>query len=425
MGEFDRAQSIQLGALFLFGFAILGLSLFQLYAVPAQNEEVEFKHEATVEEDFQRLRSAVLNAGADGAPRSVTVSKGPTYPTRFLLANGPEPGGSFRTVSTGTGAFASTAVNFTNVCGLGGTDSLAANHVAYEPDYNYYSERSPHRYENTIYYREGGSSLLNRTGQVFVSPAQSATGGTINIYPIRDSFDSYGTGATTVQFVGGRTGSASYSDFAMTVPTRLSPDQWDQLVPGDDVNTADTGADNMTEFTFTGSWTVNCRPIGVGSAPQQADTDAITGGGDSETEINPNFDTGVIYRESSVRNNDATTVDITFENRGSADREMVEARFAFYSGDGQGSSGGNSGLQSAEFNESTLDYIGAYEDISVTFPSDTDTGKTVPITFSCNNGGYDVGTGDYFVLSIIFEDGTTNTYFIAPSGGKSGKSGCK
>lgn len=190
------------------------------------------------------------------------------------------------------------------------------------------------------------------------------------------------------------------------------------------ISSAGTGT-NELKFTFKSTWTVKCRPVGIGSAPEQAATSAITNDGESGTQINPSFDSGVIYRSASVQNKNKDTVDISFENRGSEAREMVEARLSFYSADGQGGGGGNSGLESAEFGGGTLQYLGAYNDgISVQF--DADEQKTASISFNCAGGNdYVVGSGDYFVLSVILDNGESNTYFIAPSGGKSGSGGCK
>ena len=158
---------------------------------------MEFKHDQALEQDMQELRSALINARSDSGPQSVTVSVRPAYPSRFLLSNGGPAAGSFRTVQTGSGKITSTNVDLANVCGVGDPgdpddpgdqSSVEVNHIVQQPSYNYYSGDSPHRYENTVYYRDTGSSLLNRTGQVFVRPSPSGTGGVISIYPIQGGF---------------------------------------------------------------------------------------------------------------------------------------------------------------------------------------------------------------------------------------------
>jgi len=43
-----RGQSIQIGAVLLFGALIIALAGYQAFVVPQENEQVEFRHSQTV-----------------------------------------------------------------------------------------------------------------------------------------------------------------------------------------------------------------------------------------------------------------------------------------------------------------------------------------------------------------------------------------
>ena len=70
----DRGQSIQIGAVLLFGALIVALAGYQAFVVPQQNERVEFAHSQTVQDDMQDLRNALVSATGEASTRSVSVS---------------------------------------------------------------------------------------------------------------------------------------------------------------------------------------------------------------------------------------------------------------------------------------------------------------------------------------------------------------
>ena len=80
----DRGQSIQIGAVLLFGALIIALSGYQAFVVPQQNEQVEFSHSQTVQDELQDLRNAFVSATGDVSRRSVSVTLGTRYPDRIF-----------------------------------------------------------------------------------------------------------------------------------------------------------------------------------------------------------------------------------------------------------------------------------------------------------------------------------------------------
>lgn len=275
----ERAVSQLIGALFVFAILIFSLVSYQAVIVPSQNKQVEFNHFEEVKDDFRDQRTALVNAGASGETRSASLNLGTRYPSRSIALNAAPASGTYETVQPGDGNIDTTNLDLANLCGLGST--VPVHHTVYRPDYNYLSVDSEQRYENTVYYQPtGGSSLLNRTEQIFIRP--NGSGGTIDLYPLQDSFSRSGTRSTTVDFVGGDTGEitksdGSYTSFTINVPSRISESQWDDtLLPNTNLN---GGPDNVdltvtgenAEFEFTGgNWEIQCHPVGIGEAPDQS-----------------------------------------------------------------------------------------------------------------------------------------------------------
>ncbi|WP_435077910.1 hypothetical protein [Halococcus sp. AFM35] len=98
----ERAVSPVVGFVLMFALVMIVFTLYQSSVVPAQNEEVEFKHSQTVEGQMSKLSGAIQSASADGASRSQTVAIGMNYPTRALAINPGSPAGTLRTSKSHT-----------------------------------------------------------------------------------------------------------------------------------------------------------------------------------------------------------------------------------------------------------------------------------------------------------------------------------
>lgn len=95
--EDDRAQSIQIGAILLFGILIIGLSIFQTVVVPQENGRVEFNGYAETTEDLVTFRNDILTAGTQGGQQAESLKTGVRYPPRAVLVNPGPPVGSVGT----------------------------------------------------------------------------------------------------------------------------------------------------------------------------------------------------------------------------------------------------------------------------------------------------------------------------------------
>ena len=95
----DRAQSIQVGAVLLFGFLILALTLYQAQGVPEENRQVEFEHSQQVGNEMVDLYTAVFDTVVDGEPRTATITLGTEYNNRLFFIYPPPASGTLQTTA--------------------------------------------------------------------------------------------------------------------------------------------------------------------------------------------------------------------------------------------------------------------------------------------------------------------------------------
>jgi hypothetical protein len=98
LGGEDRAQSVQLGAVILFGFIIIGITTYQTTVVPDQNRQIEFNHEQTVRDDMVSLRNSIVAAGTTGNADPAEITLGTRFPSRTLFVNPPPAVGRLQTI---------------------------------------------------------------------------------------------------------------------------------------------------------------------------------------------------------------------------------------------------------------------------------------------------------------------------------------
>ncbi|MFB6155210.1 MAG: Ig-like domain-containing protein [Haloferacaceae archaeon] len=155
----DRGVTVQIGAVLLFGTLIVALSIYQVTAVPTQNEQVEFQHSERVQSQMQDVRGAILRSGATGVSQSERVTLGPTYPGRTFFVNPPPPSGSLATVGTQNPDVRVTIEN-ANATRAGDPETgdywngdprqYETGGLTYRPDYNLYDTAPVTGYENTV-----------------------------------------------------------------------------------------------------------------------------------------------------------------------------------------------------------------------------------------------------------------------------------
>lgn len=231
-----RAQSVQVGAILLFAFLIVALSVTQAYVVPEENGQVEFDHNQRVQSDLVDLRSALLATAATGRPRSTTVQLGTSYPVRAILVNPPPPTGVLRTTDGGvvTVSNATATDDETADYWNGSARSFTTRWLEYDPDYSVYDNAPTTRLEGSVLYNNFSQS----NADLVVEPQTLVRGTDVEVTVLLGDHSVGGSRATSVT---PRVVSAPRADVTVTraaagenvtvsVPTRLDEETWEELL---------------------------------------------------------------------------------------------------------------------------------------------------------------------------------------------------
>jgi len=235
----ERAQSIQIGAVLIFGVLIIFLSIWQAFVVPNQNEEIEFDHNQEVQQELTELRGVVNSMPDAESTRSTAVTLGVRYPSRAIFVNPGPTSGTLRTVGT---TDESVNVTFANVTAEGNVgdfwddpDPYNTGFLSYEPNYNLYGNAPETVFENSVLYNDFGDSdgdrnALPLTGQSLVD------GDRITIVTLNGSFSAGRTGTTSVDVrpVSTRTRTVDIEGaggpVTVRIPTRLDNGTWEDIL---------------------------------------------------------------------------------------------------------------------------------------------------------------------------------------------------
>lgn len=437
----NRAQSHVIGAVLIFAILLTLLGIYQVYGVPQQNKEIEFKHSQEIQSDMIDLRSSIISAAANNEPVATSISTGVRYPTRVLTLNPPPVSGTFRTMNAGEYAFTAEQ-NLSSVCGM----TPSTKFFEYAPSYNEYSNGNIISYDNSVVNRSSEGNTLLDSGQVLVR------GGQITIIPIVGDISSTKVGETSFDLIPTeRTGVTKVTEedpddgdtfSKLVVPTRMSSETWEDNILADErfvvrVDDHPDGVEIVLEGADTpegpDEYTIRCTPIGVNegpdvsSLPRPGDDNPINPGGD----INPT--PRIQFKEASIASGPTQCdqaadcqVDVTFENKLNQDVDIVRARFVYFYEGAQG--GATPGTfdppEYAEYDGVIYEITGPDEAANnQTLPSGNESQVSVffgqsQSSLNNDNGDYNVEGGDWFVLRMTFEDENgdrfSETYFIPP-----------
>ena len=257
----DRAVAPVIGFVILFGFLIITLSLYQAQAVPQQNSEVEFQHFEEARNDLVELRAGILQAGSTDQSQYRTVQLGTTYPTRMFAINPPPPAGTIRTTEAYPITISNGSKNVT----------IPTRFVQYQPGYNEL-DRSSMWYDASVLYvdaREGEGGVAVIEDQELV-----ADDGSVRVVAVQNEFRRSGVSRVTLELrpAEGVTGRIPEGDLNVTVPTRLSDDEyWDESGISSDAynfteNANGDGVHSLEIETTASNLTVDT--VGVQEAPE-------------------------------------------------------------------------------------------------------------------------------------------------------------
>lgn len=281
-----RAQSIQVGAVLLFGILIIVLSLYQAFVVPNQNEAIEFDHNQDVQEQLTEVRSAANSMPDSETTRSVSVDLGVEYPSRSIFVNPGPASGTLRTVGTTNDSVVAVIDNAVATGGTGdfwdGTDrAYNTGALEYRPNYNLYSNAPWTVYEHSVLYNtfEREVETLPLTDQAIVD------GNRLTLVALNGSMSETRVGAVALDLLPTSTqtrtvtvenGSDSY--LSLTLPTGLDAADWRDLLSGEDrVHNVTDGPDGTVVIRFEpGTYDLQLAKVGVGTGVTRPDEAYLT-----------------------------------------------------------------------------------------------------------------------------------------------------
>ncbi len=406
----DRGVSPLIGFLLVVGILVLSLGIWQVNFVPADNKQVEFQHYQDIIGDMQELRNAIVRIGETNQLQAVRFRLGANYPPRVIGVNAPPPQGALETDTAGTGEIVVDGINTTEVCGFEETTSRS---ITYEPAYNYFENADAIHYENTVVYRNtSDGTIVLDSGQALIRDD------TINLVPMVTDFSLTDQSATTIDFQGEQTGSVKVSKaLTIVIPTELSAETWEtELLDDQDAVTSvtanQTRSDAVDIELEARSYTFQCTPAGAGTSPGaniQITTD--------RDEINPAAP-GDIRLEEERRGTagDKHIVFMDFNNTAELDVDIQRARINFY----QDESDSNKAPVKADISGPSGTVSGTLEfrdDFTTLSPKITLTGNNTITTvslefFSVSNQDADLSEKDWFIITVVFSNDATGTYFI-------------
>ncbi|MBC9987105.1 MULTISPECIES: Ig-like domain-containing protein [Haloferax] len=248
----ERAVTVQIGAVLLFGIIIISMSMYQATVVPNQNEQVEFLHNQEVHDQFESLRGAIIESSSETTPRPSTVSLGTRYPSRTLFVNPGPVSGTLQTRELGSLTVTNVETTEAETSDyVNGGLSYETKSLEYRPDYNVLQSAPTTVYENTVSYNRfdtGYEGTLN-DGQSLIN------GRTISLVLLQGDYSENGVGSATVdaQAVSPATRTVPVTrdasgNVTISVPTELSEDAWRELLAeGNDdyVHSVDRSGDRV------------------------------------------------------------------------------------------------------------------------------------------------------------------------------------
>ena len=231
LADDERAVSPVVGFVLIFALIMIVFTLYQSSVVPAQNEEIEFKHSQTVEGEMSRLNDAMQQASTSGVPQSVTIDTGVQYPDRALAINPGSPAGSLTTSDPQTVAISGLSDGSSYWDGTKRTFDTRL--VRYRANYNLLQQETTYTLENGMFVKnyESDNSRLESNGSVI-----SNEGRRINLALVGGNYQKSAiTTSVTAQPVSTSTEYLhldSDGSGRITVPTTLDRSQWQRMLDG-------------------------------------------------------------------------------------------------------------------------------------------------------------------------------------------------
>ncbi|MFB6095915.1 MAG: Ig-like domain-containing protein [Haloferacaceae archaeon] len=335
--EDARGQSVQVGAILLFGIVVLFLAMYQANAVPAQNERIEYNAYLHTTSDVEGLRTDVHAAAARDVSTGTTVRTGASYPARVVFVNPGPPGNRLRMREAGTLRIANAsavngeAANTRAFWDGNRTHAYDTNAIRFDTDYN--ELRAPSIvYGPGVIYRPANDSVsgpLSPDEAIMLSDQSLVEGDRITLVSVAGDLDAGGYDTTVVSRPVSAhvrtvviTGNDS-ENVTLTVPTRLADETWNGLLEterasGTVLDVRQNGTDAV-DLVLNGSRSYQLRLAKV-EVREQTDEPGV-----SDTE--PQYVVGVAGDGASISSDQKAPLTVEVRDRFNNPKSGVDVRF--------------------------------------------------------------------------------------------------
>jgi len=270
----SRGQSLQIGAILLFGFLLIALTTAQAQLVPADIGRSELDHSQRVADQLVGLETAVFETSVTGRPQPTTIDLGPSYDDRLLFVYPPPRAGTLRTTEPAT-------LRIDNAEAVGGDDS-AGNYwngtthsyttraITYKPAYRELDATPNYRIEHGVL-----ATQYDADSRITIAAnRQPIVDGTAITLPVVDG-ELTTAGVATKSVVPERVTDATTVDIEasgdpirLRLPTDLSAGTWrETILDGQSTVDSVSVAGNVVTITLDSAETyeLTINKIGIGT----------------------------------------------------------------------------------------------------------------------------------------------------------------
>ncbi|WP_191967128.1 MULTISPECIES: Ig-like domain-containing protein [Haloferax] len=169
----ERGQSVQVGAILLFGILVIGLSLYQATVVPQETKSTEFEAYLDASDDLVSLHNDILTGATEDVQSGTVVQTGVRYRPRALFVNPGPPTGSLslsdaRTITVAGADAVDGEPDSVEAVWDGSPRQYQTKVLRYSPDYNEFDAESVSVTGLSVQ-RETGTNVVPLSGQTLLS----------------------------------------------------------------------------------------------------------------------------------------------------------------------------------------------------------------------------------------------------------------
>ncbi|GGK52166.1 PKD domain-containing protein [Haloarcula sebkhae] len=413
----ERAQSVQVGAVLLFGVLIIAFSSYQAFAVPEQNREVEFNHNQQVQTQLQDLRNAIISVPGQPSRQAVSVQLGTRYPSRLVATNPGPPSGLLYTDGTTNESQNLTVRNAEAITPETADywDGATPRHyntgaIAYKPEYNVYGEAPETVYEHSLVYNQF------REGNITLSEQAMVDGRDITLVALNGSLSRSASDSVTVDVKPTSqssrtvrvTNATETSNVSVSFLSRLPASEWRALLddevdpnPGNKSNNRyianvieAEGPGSLYNVTIVFERGVNYRlkmaKAGVGTKVTAENDAYLTTVDDNEISVQQGGDGEIVLEVRDAYNNPVSGVTVNGSVEGSNTGSLTPDT----------ESSDSDGRVKFVYNASQSTATGTYtvqfslDEIDGSFVGETPENVSIPVTVTEANQGSGGGSGN-------------------------------